>query len=599
MPRDRIVALALPQRSAFVRQPNALVASAARYDLREKGDKRKPKKIHKEGWQATAWGFYDTIGEYAYACNWVGNLLSKAVLVIYKNGKPVSSGAAVDALKQLFGGQQGQSEMLRSFGIHLSVAGDCYLVGEANGEKPDKWGIVSPQVVLQVGADWKIAGKELPGASTLVRRIWRPHPIDPDAATSPSRAVLPILSELSGMTQGVAATIDSRLVGAGLLFIPNEVSFPSQPVQTDDGDSTAMTRAGVDGFQDALIDAASIAISDQSTPQAKVPLVVQIPGDQIANVKHISFWTDFDRETKDLRQEAIRRIALGMDMPPEALLGTADMNHWNAWQLEEAAIKVHTEPLLHLITSGLTTGYLWPYLEEEMSPEEAQQYTVEADTTELRLRPNRSKEAQEIYNLGGIKIDKMLEENGFSPDDKMGDDELKDWFLRKVASGSTTPELVAEALRQLNVPISAGVNDPTPEETREARPVPSLKEHPEHRPPRIIPTKTDEPANRPALIAAAEVMVFRALERAGNRLKNRGVRAVDVAAADLYQFTRVNEPDLEDLLADAWTCTDRFGYDIPVDRLDAYARSLLLTRAKHDPEVMARYLDPPIQAEAV
>lgn len=567
MPRDRN--FSLPDYTP----PQGLIASARRLDLRGKDKKVN---ISKQGWQQRCWYFYDIIGEYYYSMNWVGNLLSRAKLIVTRDGKAVNSGLANEAIDGLFGGKLAQAEMLRQLGVHLSVAGEGYVIGLTQGNDPDKWMVASNLRLNKAGQVWSLDGKPLD--NPLVIQVFRPHPLDPKQATSASRPVLPILSELEGLSKRASADIDSRLTGAGLILFPSEVDFASTPVQTE-GDGSQEVRAGVDGIQDMLIEAASTAIQNQESAAAKVPIAMTMQGDQIANVRHITFWSDFDDQMIELRKEAIRRLALGLDMPPEALTGTGDMNHWNAWQLEEAAIKVHTEPLLQLICSGLTTAYLWSFLEEGgLSKEEARRYRIDADTTELRLRPNRSKEAQELYDRGALSLATMLRENGFEPEDKMGDEELRTWFLRKVASGSTTPELVAEALRQLEVPISANVEaEPT-----EARPTPSLEEHPSQ----DIPND----GVPPELVAVGSALVYRALERAGNRLKNRGAKPPSgVPAAELYLHMPYSTSTIDELLEDAWGACEPLGVDCP-ERLDAYTRSLLASRTPPSREGLARYL---------
>lgn len=578
MPRDRELA---SQGDSFFQPPTAMMASARRMDIRK--TKGKKAKIDVEPWQRTCWYFYDVIGEYYYAMNWVGNHLSRAKLIVTKNGKPVKTGAAVDYVDSLFGGKKEQAEMLRQLGVHLSVAGEAYVVGESQGTDRDSWQVVSAMRIREVQDGFTIGGDPLKAA--LVLKIFRPHPVDPRLATSSSRPVLPILAELEGFTKRVAADIDSRLTGAGLLLFPSEVDFPSAPTQMADGEM-GMTRAGVDGIQDMLQEAASIAITDQSSASAKVPIAMQMRGDQIANVRHITFWSEFDAAMKELRQEAIGRLALGLDMPPEALTGTGDMNHWNAWQLEEAAIKVHMEPVLSLITTAFTTDYLWKLLADDgMGEDEYRQYAIEADTTELRLRPNRSKEAQELYGLGKLSGNALLRENGFDPDaDAMKGEEYKLWLIQKVASGSTTPELVAEALRLLQVPIEAA-EAPEAEPTEAPLP-PSLREHPT----RDIPEQPE--GNPPEITAAAEIVVFRAMERCGNRLKNKlgSARPDGVAAADLYQYVTTTPSELDALLEDAWGPLERFGLGVYREPIERYTQSLLLTRKPHDRTVLASYL---------
>lgn len=592
MPRDRVVTQALqPASSSFSRPPGgALIASASRKDLRESGQKRL-KKIRVDDWQQRCWYYYDVLGEYAFACNWVGNLISKAKLIVLKNGKPVQSGAANDILASLFGGPQGQTEALRKIGVHLTVAGEVYVVAEEQGSNGDKWDIVANSKIKAAGDGWKIGDRSL--TSPLVCRVWRPHPVETEAATSPSRAVLPILSQLEKLGMRVAADSDSRLTNAGIILFPSETSFPSTPQQGGTDSEPTIAREGADGILDMFIDVSEIAIADPESASARIPIPMLMPGESIANVRHITFWSEYDAQIQSLSTEQIRRIALGMDMPPEALTGTGDMNHWNAWQLEEAAVKVHTEPLLRLIEDAFTTGLLRPLLESgNMSAEDAKAYSISSDTSELRLRPNRSKEAQELYDRGALSLETMLVENGFTKEQAMPAKELQDWFLRKVASGSTTPELVAEALRALKVPMDIPEFIATP--VTEAPSQPSLKGHPTQDTPDPDDSEA-EPSRVPApLLAAAEVLVYRATERAGNRLKNKlkGMTPpAGTSAADLYRFVPYDPADIDDLLVDAWGPCDTLGLAFCADQLDSYTRTLLATKKPHDRELLASYLD--------
>src|SRR3546814_17159695 len=59
-----------------------------------------------------------------------------------------------------------------------------------------------------------------------------------------------------------------------------------------------------------------------------------------------TFHTPFDEETRELREEAIRRLALGQDAPPELLLGVGNMNHWGAWLVQADTNNTHVEPPL-------------------------------------------------------------------------------------------------------------------------------------------------------------------------------------------------------------------------------------------------------------
>lgn len=566
-----------------------LVAAAARLS----GPSGKPKKFKKAApWYTQAWNFYDSIGEFRYACNWVGNVLSRVTLGVHQNGKETTNAEAVSALEALFGGKDGQREMLRQLGIHFTVAGDSYIIGEDMGDAPDKWRVVSSTRLKPVGpkddpTGWKLGDKELD--DPLVIRLWRPHPENDDKADSPTRAVLGILAELEGYGKDARSQLSSRLARAGILALPDGMTFGSVRSANPEGDEAdalaSATNSNVDAFLIELMETIMEAISDPDSPAAQTPILLQAPGEFLDKIKHITFWTPFDEATAGLRDSAIRRLALGMDMPPEVLTGSGELNHWNAWQIEEASIKAHTEPLLQIITSSLNESYLWPLLEEAgMDTNEARQYTIYADTSKVRLRPNRSREAQELYEKGELNAKTMLIENGFDPEtDGMDETQRRDWLTKKVASGSTTPELVAYALQLL------GVNIPTSmiqvQESTQAPSSPSLREHPD----RPIPDIDEQDVSR------GEVAVFRALERAGARLRTKYKDSLvsgheKVPTVRLYRYAHVNGIMVDDLLVGAWDVLDEMGIKMSPRVLDDYVRHLFATSEPFDSDSYRRFV---------
>jgi hypothetical protein len=542
------------------------------------------------GWQDTAWSFYDTIGEYRYACDWVGNMLSKASLYVARDGLRVeTSTPANDYVYSLFGGPETQGQMLREIGIHLTVAGESYVIGVTN-KGTEEWRIVAATELTVRSGTYYVSSKAIESdTDPFVMRLWRPHPRKYREANAPSRAVLAILAELDALTKRIFAEIDSRLAGAGVLLLPSEMTMPISAAATADG-QIAPTVA--DAFRTDLQEAMLTAIADREDASAMVPIVATVPGEHVGNIKHLTFWSALDEKSIELRTEAIRRLALGLDMPPEVLTGVADTNHWNAWQVEEAAIKAHAEPLLALICESFTEGYLRPLLVQDgVDPLEAEKFTIVADTSMLRLRPNRSKEAFELYDRMQLDGAALRRETGFEEGDAPDDIELRAMFIRKVASGSTTPELVAGALRALGVPIGATA----PASAAQERPVPSLQDHPTHEPPEQLVAST--PPSDDGLLGASEVIVYRALERAGNRLRTRiGRKIPGVPAADMYLHVPVSTGQLDDLLVDAFEGIDRYVgcKQVPVERLtaclDTYCRALMVESRAHDPQILATYL---------
>lgn len=567
--------------------PSALVASAKR--LTPGHD---PARVARSGsgWQDAAWHFFNTVGEYSYAVSWVGNLISRAKLyATFDDGtgpKRIEDpdDPAVRFLDALFYNEQGRSAALQQIGVHYTVAGEAFIVGRTvDGE--ECWDVVAGNSVKEVSDGWMIDGEFVPRSATVMR-IWRPHPMDKRLATSPSRAALPILSEIERLTMHVAAQVDSRLSSAGVLLLPDKMTFA---VTGEDGKTIT---GSSDAFVRILQDVMGRNIQNRDEASALVPIVVTADGEILENVRHLTFWSDLDNQAIELRTEAIRRLALSLDMPPEILTGTGDASYRAAWMIDESSIKSHSEPLLTRIANDLAIGYLRPLM-KSVAGADTRAYGVGVDTTEMRLRPNRSQEAIELWDRGILAAKALLEETGFKPEMIQSPEEHREWFVNHVARGQTQPEIVEAALRLLGLDLDTQgeVNEPDPErpDQHEARPAPSLQDH---------PTRDVPDPQEAALMSGCEVLVTWALQRAGNRLKNRMQRKIPgVAASDMYRYYKVDTSTLDFVLDDAWAAVDQFAdrWNVDAQRLkdclESYARAIILEQKPHDPEMMRSFIN--------
>lgn len=565
----------------------SMVASATRYP-------GKAARIYqpRQDWQKECYRHYSICGEARFAAKFFGHSVSRAVLyaATIVSGEVVKqdTGPAADALTDLFNGRDGQTQMLDSIGTHLTIAGECYLVGR-EVEGVDTWEIVSCLEMQVSGDSWQINyGDGLPAVTLteddVVIRIWLPSPARRIEADSPFRALLPILSEIEWLTRHVFAQITSRLAGSGILIMPQGMSFPPPPdqVATEGGAAITEPANDADSFMRTLADAMMTPIEDPSSPSAIVPIVVTAPDDTIDKPRLLTFWSELDNASMGLRNEAIRRFALGMDLPPEQVLGmsgtstgssSGTVSHWGAWQVEESTIKLHIEPMLDVIVNALTVGYLRPISDDRS--------VIAYDSSALRLRPDRSKEAFELYDRGLITAEALLRENGFDISDMPAPDALRRWLLVKVASGSATPEQVAAALAQLGVDLGVVSDNTTP---RESRPDPSLEDH---------PTRPRDPSES-ALVAASEALVFRALERAGNRLRQSVSRPPGAPAYETHVYVRANGT-AEKLLEDAWSCAPQVlagiaEPDAVIPVLSSYCVSLMNEQSPHRRERLVNWL---------
>lgn len=577
----------MPRQELQIRR-QSLVAAAKTYGGKRSKVKAGDSKNPGEAWQRAGWEFYDLIPEFHQGCSITGALLSRASLVVMerdgKGWKPTENPYAIAALEQLYGGPEGQPEMLRKLGLHFAVAGEGWVIGPQDSREADadEWMVASPIALTRTGQTWKVNKEDV--TDKLKIRVWREHPVDSTLADSPTRAILSVLSELNQLGKRVAAQIDSRLTGAGLLLLPSETEFPAGPTrQLNVGEieqaRDAIAAGDAQGLADLLLETAQLSIQNPESAEAQIPIIATAPGEYIDKAKLLTFWSELDKIAPKLREELIRRLANGLDIPPEVLLGTAGSNHWNAWLSDENSVKIHAEPLLKLITSSLTVEYLRKSLDGLV--DDPKRFSIQADTSQMRLRPNRSKEALELHDRFILSAEATARENGFTEADLMDDEERRIAMIRKVASGSTTPELVEAALRESGVDLQVVVQDTRP--PAEARPTPSLVEHPV----RELPEQREAASTQLVVLTlVAEQMLDRALQRAGNRMKVKmGLRDSPFSANRLYMAAQLNAGDMDDVLTDAWGSCHEFDYGVnPLlleKALDTYARALL--RSQREP----------------
>lgn len=404
---------------------------------------------HPDAWQNEVWDFHDGLGEYNYGVWWLSNMLSRVRLRAAKlkagSDEPEiqSTGPAAELMMRLHGGVSGQAQMMKRLTVQLSVPGEGYLVGETEGKR-ESWKVRSVDEVraqsgkyqvmnedtVSTGQDWRDLAED-----NLVVRVWRPHDRWYHLADSPSRSARSIMRELELVNRKIIADYLSRLASAGVIAVPDEISFPVREEFAD----------APNPFMAEWIETAAEAIKNPGTASAVIPIPMMGPSEALKEIRFIDFSVQADEKIIEKRDSVIKRLATKMDMPAEVLLGIGDVNHWSAWQLEEGALKTHIAPVAELICDALTAGYLQPRL--EAAGEDPSDWVVWYDMSELALRPDRSANAKDAYDrleLSGVAYRREL---GFDEDDKPTDDELREQALKVIIH--TLPSGAASALAQL------------------------------------------------------------------------------------------------------------------------------------------------------
>lgn len=455
---------------------------------------------------------YDLVGEQRFLATTLANRLGQARFFVGKLPQdttedivPLTEGPAYEAFETMRGKGNAFAQMVVRTGMNLFLPGDCYMLGTPPKTPPgqpeapvdlskgiDPFGVaeeVDPLEGIDIATlKWRMLsvseitidknngdievnqnGKEKWSADdVLLIRIWRPHPRYWSQADSPTRSSLPVLRELVGLTMHISAQVDSRLAGAGLLLVPASAEAAMRAAAGADGDDDASP------FAEALMDAMSTAIDDRSSAAALVPLTVSVPDESIEKFKFMSFAGPLDKEARQLRDEAIRRLALGQDCPPELLLGVGGMNHWGAWLVREDVVNTHLEPPLALICDAITTQFLHLVLEQQ-GVEDFEDYVVWYDVDHMIVRPNRAEDAKYAKDAGLISDEASRDALGFDDSDAPKIQprdpvvELMLEMLREAPSLAVNPglDVLAAQVRALldGVPVPPNPNNPTDAET--------------------------------------------------------------------------------------------------------------------------------------
>lgn len=420
-----------------------------------------------------AWAYYKTVPELHFLATYLANAMSMVRLFIGEvdaadPDNPVEVGPrhpARDLMRNFAGGAQGQGELLSRLATHLTVIGDSVLMGPSPtaGVLPhpfNTWRVYSSSEVNARGGrvflkDPNFRENQIP-SSVMPVRIWRPDPQYWYRADSPVFSAFGVLREIELMDAHINASAISRLKSAGILFIPEEFTLPGDEVEIEGEDG--------DPFVRVLVEVMQLAIKNPESAAALVPIILRGPAEFSEAIQLIQFDTAFDSQVSDLRSEAIRRLALAMDTPPEILLGSGSSSSWSMWQVSEATERMHVRPLAHLIAASLTEGWLKPALAELPLPEQTREgvknLVVWPDFTQLRIQIDPSADIQALYEALAISTDTYRHHLGFGDDEAPSEKEVQYQILLQILK--TNPQMAPWAIKALNE--NYDFNFPEPDE---------------------------------------------------------------------------------------------------------------------------------------
>ncbi len=605
------------------RVPTSLAGSVSIHRRGRKPDPTQDRNEIAKRWQIDAYRHLHICGEARYAATLFAAKASKAEIGVSEPqtqvGKPtwIKDGPEVDALSEVAATVRDRSRLIYNYMLHYTVAGECYLIARERQdtdpgyisppenpltgqpyetwdavkqahletidildpeaepfENPNTeiWEIVAVTELQKLGEAWKVrhdndAWIDL-AADDPVIRMWNPDPEKRREAWSPFMVMLPILAEVEWATRSIFTQIRSRLINAGVWFTPDNLTFAPPPPDAVDGGEEAI--AGMNEAELFMLSLAASSMEMLDSDEVSLPTIVQADPaalEAIDQSKLIKFWSEMDETVISVRDTALRRFAVGMDLKSEQVMspimmgkssqGGGGANHWGEWAIQEQTITDHIEPALDQFASVLTDAVVRRIVDGTTK-------VVAYDSKGMRVRQDRSKEALEWYDRGVLKAEVALREGGFDPtSDIMSPEEHRNWLLAKIVAGQFTPEQMQAALALVGVQLPASAlpapeavsgnpSDSGAQKDRAGRDEPpSLESHPKQG----VPTEDHEHKDAPysAEMASCEALVLRALEKAGNRLLNDGKRGRD--------RDRDTPPHLAHLTASGETWLNRDDFD--------------------------------------
>lgn len=545
-------------------------------------------------WQNEAWDLLDAVGEFRFYVRWRASTCSRVRLVASEidpdTGLPTGSVAddnregqrVVDLVRRIADGPLGQAQLVKRSVEILSVPGEYWIAiltrkeGAGRSQRNvEKWYAVtreeiergnrSDSVVIALPDGTK---HDFDPAKDGLFRVWNPHPRRATEADSPARGVLEPMREIVRTTDKISNADLSRLISAGILVIPQEASLPPTAAPTsagkpgEDTAPAAPTPQTAMSLQRLIVENATIAAREgPKSAAATLPLVIAAPGDHIDKIKRITFGDEITKVALDTRNDAIARLAMGLDMAPEQLLGLgSNSNHWSSHLLEDQDVQVHVSPVMQTICGAIYESSLGNLLEAQGI--DRSKYTLWYDTSPITIDPDKTDEAGDAYAKGAITAETLVRAYGL-PDDAMYDfTTLEGWQQWAQDKVSTDPTLLRDLLPLLDSSVQA-IEFPDP------RPALPAGETPPDGEDGLVdpgdePDTEDDGSSRPVVAAAGardgvelavvDLLVGRALELAGKRRvrtndREQHDRLRGVAARDYHRYMEpVNDMEVGRLI---------------------------------------------------
>lgn len=444
-----------------------IVAAAQRINLADRAAAHRAAAVA-QPWQAEAWEAYNEVPEIGESLTYRGDLMAQLILFPAvadpenPDGDPIPLAdekvacppavleAATAELARLRTWAGGQAEILRLYEINMQVAGELYLVGYApDGDEPEEyWAVASTQEVKEQDGEYTVLAK--PGdtegrkltANDYIERYWTRHPQWAALPDSPLRRLRTDTRAAITLNEQVITEALSTLP-AGMLLIPNEIQF-EWPAGYTPSDKDAERNPF-----DVMLE---MAIQDGMVPgsfASQYPLTVHGAAEFLKEIRRVSLAREADTTTEARLAARVDRIARGLPLPVEKVMGHQQTTFANAKQVDQDTFDDYLRPSAVSMVTAITYCFYQPHLIENPAIPEDWQKRIVAwfNPSALIADPDPEESADFGVTEGLVKAASWRAKRGWTEEDAPDAEEL---LLRMAyRRGAIDPGLTAQLLRDL------------------------------------------------------------------------------------------------------------------------------------------------------
>jgi hypothetical protein len=281
-------------------------------------------------------------------------------------------------------------------GMVRLVTTNLYVAGELFYTYVDKnWNVLSV-----IHPDQANIFKE---AQHVVRGLW-PSPIDPEQPDAPLFGVLAILEDMDWLARLSRSQSANRVGMRGILGSADGLNFAGGGDFWDEWDKSLRAK---------MLDPTDVGpVHLRGAKELVEPMA---SGRGMGGLSWVVPDFPYDARIEGRMEALIHRLAYGLPIPPEILLGLSAQSRATAFQVEENSYRAHIEPPANIVAQVATDVLNTLFPDNEI--------LVKPDPTLLLAKRSTVQDVKDAYDRGEVSGAYLLEVLGIPPHAAPSDEE--------------------------------------------------------------------------------------------------------------------------------------------------------------------------------